>query len=276
MFADWTDRIAKGETPASQAAAPDRRRAQSRHHAVGLGGSARVFPRRHRERQAQPAHQPVRPGLRSARELVGPHDDPRAGRRHSWRQVTIPRNPAAPSDGRRGGHGGALAVLGRGNHLEHGRQRPQQRDGSEGPDVEHDLARARRAELPALLQGRLGPSVGEARRRLAARWPGRRRPAVHGLGSDSQQVRHRRHLLQRRSTSISTTTRTTRSGAAAAGSWARSTRSAGRDKGRGQVAGLDGSRSSTRTATASATRTSSRTSRSIPPRTSAFRPAATA
>ena len=43
VFADWTDRIAKGEIPPTPAS-PAGTRTQCRHHAVGLGRSDRVSP----------------------------------------------------------------------------------------------------------------------------------------------------------------------------------------------------------------------------------------
>ena len=46
MFADWTDRIAEGRVSGGGAAAAAGSGAQRRDHAVGLGGSARVLPRR--------------------------------------------------------------------------------------------------------------------------------------------------------------------------------------------------------------------------------------
>ena len=66
MFADWTDRI-EARRGAAGAAASAGRRAQRRHHAVGLGRSEGVSPRRDRHRQAQPARQRERPDLRLAR-----------------------------------------------------------------------------------------------------------------------------------------------------------------------------------------------------------------
>ena len=54
LFADWTDRIAAGELPAAKPTRPARRRAQRRHHAVGLGRSQGLPARRDLHRQAQP------------------------------------------------------------------------------------------------------------------------------------------------------------------------------------------------------------------------------
>ena len=65
MFADWTDRIAAGETPT--AASPAKwHGAQRGRHAVGLGGSGRVPPRRGLYGQAEPHGQRERAHLRGA------------------------------------------------------------------------------------------------------------------------------------------------------------------------------------------------------------------
>ena len=62
MFADWTDRINKGEVPPAPPR-PQGARAQPRAHAVGLGRRALLHPRRGRGRQAQPDDRRARQGL---------------------------------------------------------------------------------------------------------------------------------------------------------------------------------------------------------------------
>ena len=67
MYADWTDRIAKGELPSADARASAGHRAERRRHDVGLGGSEGLPARRDRERQAESDRQRERSDLRRAR-----------------------------------------------------------------------------------------------------------------------------------------------------------------------------------------------------------------
>ena len=97
MFADWTDRIAAGET-----APAERRRAEPGRYAVGLGNGLVVHPRRDRDRQAQPDDQRRRAGLRCVggtrqpdsgrpdREQRRRVDDPGAAGRSRQRPVALP------------------------------------------------------------------------------------------------------------------------------------------------------------------------------------------
>ena len=141
-----------------------------------------------RERQAQPAHQSERPRLRAARELVGSPDDPRT-EQERWGEVTIPTNPAAAMSPRGGGprhrrtgatkSSGTPVVSGHSNEMD-----------QKGACVEHhEHAHAERDAR--LLQGRVGQSIGEG-----VPDAGGARPSVHGLRSEDQEIRHRRHLLQ--------------------------------------------------------------------------------
>ena len=98
MFGDWTDRIAAGELPADEAAAAAGRRAQRRHHGVGLGRPQDLPPRRDRDRQAQSHGQRQRAALRRARGQHRHRADPRSGARTPPRPVKMPvRDPKTPS-----------------------------------------------------------------------------------------------------------------------------------------------------------------------------------
>ncbi len=197
MFADWTDRIAAGEYPKEAPPRPQGRRAQSRHHAVGLGRSSRVLPRRDRERQAKSHRHAVRTGVRAPRELVRSPDDPRSGE-----ELVVAGHdsvqPDSDAESRGARDAESVAVLGRRDHLEPGDQRTQQRDRSERPRLEHD-ENAHGHGTPGLLQGRIEQSVREGvsdwRRR--ARW---RRSSVHRLRS----VRPRRSRSWTRASARST------------------------------------------------------------------------
>ena len=109
--------------------------------------------------------------------------------KNAWHEDTIPTNPAAAMSPRGGGPPTSPYW---GNEViwNTGRQRAQQRDGSEGAGVEHD-EHAHAERDARVLQGRLGQSIRES-------IPDRRRarPSVHGLRSEDQENRDRRHVLQ--------------------------------------------------------------------------------
>ena len=81
-FADWTDRIARGELPTEQAAASAGRRAQHRGDVVGLGQPQDVPARRDRDRPAQSDAQRQRPDLRRDRAEHRSCAVPRSGPAH--------------------------------------------------------------------------------------------------------------------------------------------------------------------------------------------------
>ena len=71
LYADWTERVEKGELPFAKPERPTGRRAQRRHQHVGLGQSEALSPRRDLDRQAQSDGQCQRPDLRIARREHG-------------------------------------------------------------------------------------------------------------------------------------------------------------------------------------------------------------
>ena len=121
-----------GRAPAGAAAAAGRR-AERRHHAVGLGRSEGVSARRRLDRPAQPAGEPERPGVRRAGTERRLHAGAESGHAHG---------DADPVDGPRSEHAadqsrdaGAVAVLGRRADLDQQEQRPQPDARSQGPGV---------------------------------------------------------------------------------------------------------------------------------------------
>ncbi len=217
MFADWTDRIAAGEYPARGAAAAAGRRAQRRHHAVGLGRPAPVLPRRGRQRQAQPERQRERPGVRRRTRTSSDHMsilDPVAQRRqpgdHPGRSIRSCR-PGPTKIGVPSPYWGEEVVLEQpGDHAQ--QRRWIRRDGC--------------GTRPG--SGRPLPTRRSARkaRRIRRRSCSRSTPAAGSTPSTTRRRSSSRSSIpaSARSTSTSPTTPTTRSGRARAASSAGSTR----------------------------------------------------
>ena len=165
-FADWTERVAKGELPKAQADAAARGRAQCRGHDLGLGRPEEVSARPDRVGPALSDGQRLRPALR-----LSPNTRPTCSR------SSIPRPTPSPTSRRRcampippkalgPGHAamakplGAFAVLGRGEALRHQGQQPQRHVRPEGAGVVG--GGGARSEEPGLLQEGLRPSLGQA------------------------------------------------------------------------------------------------------------------
>ena len=175
MYADWTDRIAGGEYPQQ---APPRPQGAERNFVITVWDWAD---------DRQYFHDAVasdkrNPAINANGPVFGVHEnssdfmsilDPM---QHKATQVTIPvldeKLAPLPGEDRR-----PVAVLGRGNLLEHARHRAQQRHGSEGSAVEH-LARASAGRPAGVLQGRVESPLREA---LPAQ---HERPAVQRLRPD--------------------------------------------------------------------------------------------
>ena len=77
-FGEWTDRIAKGELPEDGAAAAARRRAQCRHHVVGMVHAGQISARSDFVRPAQSDGQCLWPAVRLAGIFDRQHADPRS------------------------------------------------------------------------------------------------------------------------------------------------------------------------------------------------------
>ena len=266
-FADWTDRIAKGELPHANAAAAAGRRAQHRRHRVGVGRARQVPARPDLDRQARSDRQRLRQALRLAgiRTDELPILDPVTNTVTSFHAPV--RDPDMPlSLGHRARRdreaGDAVGLLGRRGDLGHAGQQPQHDDRQEGPGVAH--RRGARPRQSGLLQGGLGPSVGQAVPAEAEP------PPARGARSEDEEVHLRRHLLRdappavrlrRRRHAVDQRRRP--GGRLAQHEGVR------RDRRRRQGAGLDGARARHQRQRQARRRTSSRTSRSIRRRTSA-------
>ena len=159
MYADWSDRIAKGELPDQT---PPRPQGIERNVVVTMWDWAdekSVPARRHLDRQAQPDGQRERSDLwrarRERRLLLGDRseDEHRVAdqARPARRRYTELRGPAA---------GRAVAVLGRRSDLEQPDIGPQLRDGQAGSC----LGRGPHPQTadPGLVPGGLGSPVSEA------------------------------------------------------------------------------------------------------------------
>ncbi len=171
---------------AARAATPARRRTQHRHHAMGLGRSEGVSPRRGFHRQAESDRQRERSHLRipgAQRRLPagarsGPEQD-QPGTAHRARS----EHAAHISD-----HAEAVAVLGRGGDLDQPEQRSQSHVRREGARVDH--IRGAPGSESGFLQGRIDASIGEA---LSAR---EQRATARGLRSGQQADRAHQHLFR--------------------------------------------------------------------------------
>ena len=84
-FADWTDRVAKGELPKTKPTRPQGRRAQRRRHHLGLGRPEELSARPDRVGPAQPDGQRLRPAVR-----LSPNTRPTCSR------SSIPRPTPSP------------------------------------------------------------------------------------------------------------------------------------------------------------------------------------
>ena len=88
-WADWTDRVAAGETAEGEADAAAGRRAQRGAHAVGLGRSEDLSARPDRDRPAQADGQCQRQDLRHAGAQLGPGAGARSGDAHRVQRSSI-------------------------------------------------------------------------------------------------------------------------------------------------------------------------------------------
>ena len=146
LFADWTDRIAAGELPASQ---PPRPQGVERNVVITLwdwAGPKSLSPRRDRHRQAQSHRQRQWPALWRTRGEHGFRADPGSGAPHEGRgEDAGSRSEDSVLEEQ---SDGAVAVLGRARHLGQPDQRAQSDVRREGSGLVHLEGRARRT-IPA-------------------------------------------------------------------------------------------------------------------------------
>ncbi len=199
MFADWTDRIAKGETPATK---PPRPTGAERNLVITQWEWADPREYFHDIIASDKRNPRVNPygAVYGLHENSSDHMTILDPVKHTWRQVTIPRNPAAPATPNTAGMAAPSPFWGERGHLEHGRDRPQQRDGSEGARVEHDLDAAPRTEMPSYCMEGSGHPSAKIFADGPAGWPRPRRPSVHGVGSDARTSSRSWTRASRRST----------------------------------------------------------------------------
>ena len=265
MFADWTDRIASRRAAARAAAAAAGRRAQHRHHALGLADAEGTICT---TRSSTDKRKPTVNANGLIYGVAGGEHRHGAGARPGEPQGM--RGPASRTAIRRRRPRrtprGAVALLGRGGDLGQPDEHPQSDVRRERPRLVH------RADPPAGESGLLQGGLATIRRPRSLPLEASAAQLVDVRPEDRQVDAHR-HLLRRRTICISPRTPTTRCGPAAGGPAA--ARSAGSNTKMFEQTGDERSRragrrsSSTPTATASATSMSSRTSRSIRRRTSA-------
>ena len=130
-FADWTDRIAKGELAPCEAAAAARRRAQHRRHHLGLAQRQALPSRPDRLGSALPDGQCLWSGVRVHRAQRRHHSDTRSENTHRHELDRLPVRDAEYASGARAGLSGkrqthaAVALLGRRKDLDEQGQQPQ-------------------------------------------------------------------------------------------------------------------------------------------------------
>ena len=242
-FADWTERVGKGELPKHKPPRPQGRRAQHRRHDVGLGRPEAVPARPDRVGPAQSDRQCLRSGVRLARIRDRHHPDPRSRRPTRSRNFKAPvRDPDTP-EGLGPGHAAMAKPLGPSPYW--GKEKIWDTKVNNHNSMFDRKGRVwmaaavRGAEEPRLLQEGLGPPVGQA-------VPARADPprAVDPRSQDDE-VHLRRHLLpdaspavrlRRQRHAVDLERRRRRRGRLGQHQDVR------RDRRRGEVAGLDGAR----------------------------------
>ena len=191
MFADWTDRIAAGEYPKE---APPRPQGPERNVVItqwDWSDPREYFHDVIASDKRNPLVNPNGP-VYGLHEFSSDHLTILEPTKNSWSEVIIPSNPAASLSPRSAAMPNPSPVLGRRDRLEYHHQRPQQRDGSEGPRLEYHRD-PHGGRTPGLLQGRqsVGEALSDRRRWTWGRWP-----SVHRLRSRDEEDRHRRYVLQ--------------------------------------------------------------------------------